>query len=217
MKSFQNSSTESSQSSFAPSNPTQASSFAQAKGFMQASSAQASLMKGSPASSAYVQPAFAQTDLTRKQIVQEKAALLLQEYAKGKRIFTRAVLRGSGLYIVAPGLEEADLSRACLFQINLTQANLQGCNFTRTQLRMADLTAANLGSANLRGADLCRADLSHAILRNACLVAANLSDAKLVGADLTGADLRSANLSCTDLRNAIFSQTLMPDGTVRNS
>lgn len=146
----------------------------------------------------------------------EGAALLLKEYAAGKRTFTRAMLRKNGLYITAPNLENADLSRACLFQIELNQANLQGCNFSRAQLRRAELMEANLSGANLSGTDLCRANLSRANLRNACLVGANLSDALLMGADLRGADLRNANLSHANLQNAIFAQTLMPDGSVRN-
>ena len=156
--------------------------------------------------------------LPKRVLLQEKAALLLQEYAKGKRTFTRAVLRNGGIHIVAPNLEEADLSRACLFQIGLNQANLQGCNFSRAQLRMADLTEANLRLSRSKQWLICAVQTS-AMPRseNACLVAANLSDARLIGADLRGADLRNANLAHADLQNAIFAQTLMPDGTVRHS
>jgi hypothetical protein len=69
-----------------------------------------------------------------------------------------------------------------------TPLNCTGCNASRANLRGANLTGANLTKANLSGA---------------CLV-----DANLRGATIT---------NTTNLYNAIFCRTTMPDGSVNNS
>jgi hypothetical protein len=66
-----------------------------------------------------------------------------------------------------------------------------------------DCTRCNLSRANLRGADLTGVNFTRA----------NLSGACLVDADFTGATFANN----TNLYNAIFCNTTMPDGSVNNS
>lgn len=111
----------------------------------------------------------------------------------------------------------------------LTTQECAGCN-----LRGMNLNGLDLGSVNLSGADLSGANLENTILfganlRGANLRGANLTQAMLSGADLSGADLSEANLTGANLfqvkanelggvffTNAIFSETMMPDGNIRN-
>ncbi|MDJ0746969.1 MAG: pentapeptide repeat-containing protein [Xenococcaceae cyanobacterium MO_167.B27] len=98
---------------------------------------------------------------------------LLQDYALGRRDFRYA------------NLQQANLSRKNLVNINLIAANLSNANLQETNLTSAKLIAANLSNANLQGA--------------------NLTNAKLMGANLTGANLKDAIIHNTDLTNAVFS------------
>jgi hypothetical protein len=66
-----------------------------------------------------------------------------------------------------------------------------------------DCTRCNLSRANLRGADLTGVNFTRANLSGACLV-----DANFFGATFTNS---------TNLYNAIFCRTIMPDGSVNNS
>ncbi|MBH8565224.1 pentapeptide repeat-containing protein [Nostoc sp. CENA67] len=91
---------------------------------------------------------------------------LIDEYAAGKRAFSRA---------------------------ELGNADLQGVNLKGSDLSYADLSEANLSGANLRGTDLSFADLSQANLRNADLRGALLISANLSQADLQGANLEKAD------------------------
>jgi uncharacterized protein YjbI with pentapeptide repeats len=83
------------------------------------------------------------------------------------------------------------------------------------------MTQIDLESANLTDADLTGSGLSHSSLRSA-----NFTDAKLVNTFLNDADMRKVNLTRCDLtgaadfeeawlEDAIFNETVMPDGTVR--
>lgn len=76
-------------------------------------------------------------------------------------------------------LRNADLSRSCLWQVDLAGADL----------RNVILDWSNLDEANLAGADL--------------------SGASLMGVVLSRADLRGANLSRADLRGVDFDQALL--------
>jgi hypothetical protein len=82
---------------------------------------------------------------------------------------------------------------------NVSQCNL--ANYTAPP--SLDCTRCNISRANLRGANL----------RGANLTAANLSGACLIDANLTGAIIGNT----TNLYNAIFCNTTMPDGSVNNS
>jgi uncharacterized protein YjbI with pentapeptide repeats len=86
-------------------------------------------------------------------------------------------------------------------------ANLHSANLQNIDLSDLDLSEANLSYANLKGADLS----------NATLFQANLEGVDLEDANLTGTDLELTNLENANLRtDAIFCQTVMPDGTIRD-
>jgi len=82
---------------------------------------------------------------------------------------------------------------------NVSQCNLQGYAPTAT----LNCTGCNVSRANLRGARLEGANFTRANLSGSCLV------------DATFANAIFANN--TNLANAIFCRTTMPDGTVNNS
>jgi len=88
---------------------------------------------------------------------------------------------------------------------------LGGLDFHEAVLTQAFLHKAQLRRANLSGAVMIRADLSQADLRDA-----NLQGAFLNGADLRGANLKGALIQGTDFDQALFQDTIMPDGSVRN-
>jgi uncharacterized protein YjbI with pentapeptide repeats len=77
--------------------------------------------------------------------------------------------------------------------------------------RDCDLSGANLQGFNLTGLDLTGSDLFGARLSSA-----NLGGVNLLGADLRRADLFNANTNGTIFRGALFCQTVMPDGNLRN-
>ena len=87
------------------------------------------------------------------------AATIVEEYAAGKRDFSRAELGDADLRGV--NLKGADLSYADLSEANLTGANLRG-----TDLSFADLSQANLQDADIRGALLMSANLRQANLQS---------------------------------------------------
>jgi uncharacterized protein YjbI with pentapeptide repeats len=140
-------------------------------------------------------------------------------------------------------LTEADLSQATLVGANLAGADLEdaqlGFSFTlgnetlENSLRIslplpeplkkganlegANLKGANLKGANLKGTNLEGADLSGIIASDADLQKADLETVDLtIYADLTNANLTGADLTNANLEGAIFCNTTMPDGTVRN-
>jgi hypothetical protein len=83
-------------------------------------------------------------------------------------------------------------------------ANVSQCDLANYSPNATlDCTGCNISRANLRGANLSGANLSRANLSGSCLVDANLS-----GATVT---------NTTNLYNAIFCRTTMPDGSLNNS
>lgn len=107
---------------------------------------------------------------------------------------------------------EADLSGA-----DLGAATVAG----HPSREAADLSGANLRETNLTGAKLARAklegaDLTDAILRGAALQSSFLYQANLSGADLTNAVFTFADMEDVILDGAIFCNTVMDDGSIRN-
>jgi len=90
------------------------------------------------------------------------ATELLNQYAAGKRDFTRIEL--SVVDLRSANLKGADLSYAELGKADLSGANLRGVD-----LGYANLNEANLSGTNLRGAILIGTDLRHAKLEAADL------------------------------------------------
>ena len=103
---------------------------------------------------------------------------LRDRYAAGVRKFERSQL------------ENADLAKACLSQINLQQANINHANLQEANLSYANFQRSSLVKANLSAANLSRADFS-----NTDLSKANLTGANLYLTSFYQADLNLANLS----------------------
>jgi len=128
----------------------------------------------------------------------------------------------AGAKLAAADLSEADLAGADLTGAYLKYANLSKADLGAAHLSFANLTDANLSEANLRGANLVGANLSGALLSGANLSGAHLSRANLSGAllmgtnlsfaNLTEANLSGAKLRGVNLREAIFKETICPDG-----
>lgn len=151
---------------------------------------------------------------------------LYQRYAAGERDFSGVDLSGANLNVakvkypehLKPGLND------------LSGINLSGANLTRAKLSFVNLSGANLSSANLEFATLSCTILTGADLRKAILEYANIE------CDLIDVDLREASLFCTGFAYAklirvnlmgarfqvhvggylVFSDTIMPDGTINN-
>lgn len=113
--------------------------------------------------------------------------------------------------IINQGAAGRQLGATNLSNMFLANADLRGVNLTNANLNLSVLDAANLGGANLRGATLSSASLFRTTLTNAALNSANLSFT-----DLTQANLLGATTNGTIFTGATFSQTIMPDGSVRN-
>jgi len=90
---------------------------------------------------------------------------------------------------------------ACILKkgANISRCDLEGYD-PSTPL---DCTGCNLSRANLRGADLSGVNLTRANLSGSCLVNANLKGAIVAGS--------------TNLYDAIFCNTTMPNGSINNS
>ncbi|NEO54405.1 MAG: pentapeptide repeat-containing protein [Okeania sp. SIO3B5] len=155
--------------------------------------------------------------------------------------------RGDSLEAIFFSLENSNLSRADLRGINFRKANLDCCNLSETLLNKASLWCADLNRANLSGANLSGASLSGTTFITANLKGANLSKTKLYEtsfncADLSGVNFsdakingpvwfNEANLTQVDFtkvildigwdeisfKEAYFENTIMPDGSIRNS
>ena len=94
---------------------------------------------------------------------------------------------------------------------NLEKADLRGANLSGSML-----ANANFREANLSGADLGEATLDGADFTGANLINASLWNAEMVGVNLTRANLNGAYLDKANLRSAIFSETVMPNGRMKN-
>lgn len=106
----------------------------------------------------------------------------------------------------ATNLVSANLTNASLAFVRLARANLLRANFRGSILVQADLNGADLRFANFTDADLTAADLR----------GAKLQGATFRNADLTLANSEDAEASATTLNGALFRDTIMPDGSVRN-
>ncbi|WP_416674471.1 pentapeptide repeat-containing protein [Egbenema bharatensis] len=123
-------------------------------------------------------------------------------------------------------LQEAFLNSADLFLTNFQNANLSNAsiatadlsfaNLSQAQLIFTNLSESNLAFANLSAARLTGTDLRRSTLRGANLTDADLGGANLQRADLSEANLTGANLTGADLTGAVFYNTIMPDGSIRN-
>ncbi len=143
---------------------------------------------------------------------------LLERYAAGERNFSNSRLSGDNEII------GANLEGIILINADLAEHDLSGTNLCGANLSGAGLEQALFNDANLTGANLCGAFLNGAIFNGA-----NLTGAYLINAlDIEFASFCQANLTNAILQNgmnerepfilddAIFYNTIMPDGSIRN-
>lgn len=113
-------------------------------------------------------------------------------------------------YLWWPGykLNEMNLCKESLADINIPNANLIRAKLQRTELSRSNLTGAyldfaNLTRANLNGATLEKAHLHFSDFNLADLNGANLTGALVHQTSFQGASLRETNLTDVDLTNAL--------------
>ncbi len=125
------------------------------------------------------------------------------------------VVSAVGKCEVAPG---AECPGANMRGVDLSEIMYDYTNVGRPGgvLKGANLRGADFTGAKLHGVEFTAADLRDAILREADLSSTYLYQADLRGADLTRAKFLHADMEETKLEGAIFCDTLMPDGTIRN-
>lgn len=99
---------------------------------------------------------------------------------------------------------------------NLASVDLQGANFSSANLSNTVCTLTIFEQANFGGANLFKASCSQADFLQASLTNANLQQVNFNSADLTSASLRNSTTNGATFIGTIFSNTIMPDGSVRN-
>ena len=104
-----------------------------------------------------------------------------------------------------------DLHGTNLNNAFLASADMRNVNLTNTTMTLAVMEFANLGGANLTGVNLTSADCVGAIFTNATLNSVNFTSANLTQVNFLGATTNGAIFT-----GATFSQTIMPDGSIRN-
>ncbi|WP_202221103.1 Rid family detoxifying hydrolase, partial [Okeania sp. KiyG1] len=100
---------------------------------------------------------------------------------------------------------------------DFSRAELQEAELSKGDFKYANFILAKLDNANLRKSDLSNANFNFASLKGVNLERANLQGANLIRADLEGANLSKANLSGAktylwNIKDADFTDTIMPDG-----
>ena len=103
-------------------------------------------------------------------------------------------------------LVNANLTSASLVEIISTNVNMRGAQLDSSILAFSNLSGSDLQTASFRQADCFQVDFS----------GANLSNANFTNADLTEANLRGATTTGMIIAGARFSNTVMPDGSIRN-
>lgn len=154
---------------------------------------------------------------------------LIQRYAAGERDFSGSELLGelynvdlSGANLNNSRLDESYFERAVLKRVTMRNTRLNQSCLERADLTGADLRESDLRYARFDGADLTEADLRKARLFETCfrkakLIRTNLSGVELRNCNLREADLTGANLEGVKFRGVIFDNTIMPNGSIRNS
>lgn len=116
---------------------------------------------------------------------------------------------------------EINLSGGDLRGLDLSNRNIERANLSGADLSFADLYRSDLSGANLSGANLSGAKLQETILCDANLTRVDLSGSFLMDTYLGSNDLTEANfIYARDLKTSIdcrFKNTIMPNGSIRNS
>lgn len=133
-----------------------------------------------------------------------------------------ADFRGSVLERIS--FKNASLARSDFFEAeagnsDFSETNLAFAEFKRAMLQSSTFKSSFAHSTNFDEANLRAANLSQMRAFNVSFRGADLSDAHLEGSNFERADFSNADLSRTDLyrvlniNNALFCETIMPDGT----
>jgi uncharacterized protein YjbI with pentapeptide repeats len=99
---------------------------------------------------------------------------------------------------------------------NLASVDLEGANFSSANLSNTVCTLTIFEQANFGGANLLKANCTQADFFQASLTNANLSQVNFNSADLIDASLRNSTTNGATFIGTIFSNTIMPDGSIRN-
>ena len=146
---------------------------------------------------------------------------LIERYKNGERHFGGVFCDDGGIswnqnHSENIHLRGINLSGTDLY-VTLNNASLRGAYFRGSQLCQSKFRGANLAGADFSGASLCKtkfgkADLSYCYFRGAFIEETEFSNANLSYADFRGA----VGIEMAYLDSAIFCETIMPDGSVRN-
>jgi len=155
------------------------------------------------------------------------SALMTLDSAKNKIFLDflqsiQAVVSMSGTKLDHVALRECDLSGFDFSDSDLVGARFTQSKLTNTKFNRSDLSGADFfnskcdhpifSGATLTGAEFTYAVLSHADFSNAKLQSASFQDADLSNANFSGAETDDS----TEWVGAIFHNTTMPDGQIRN-
>ncbi len=131
-----------------------------------------------------------------------------------------------GAFLSYADLTDANLSNVDILLASVAYGKLDGINMTGAKMSATSTTNASLVGAKLADIQcvLCagsNTNFSNADLHGANFTSAELTSANFRGADLTGtnftlADLTGVDLTDAKLDDAVYCQTVMPDGTIRN-
>ena len=107
-------------------------------------------------------------------------------------------------------------------EVNPASCEVAGEDFSDSDLNSSVFFEADVQSATFVNSNLSDSDFSGALAANADFTGATLADSIIVGADFSGADFTNANLTGafvfeTTVTNAIWSNTICPDGTNSDS
>ena len=132
--------------------------------------------------------------------------------------FNSAEVNGS--IFTGASFVNADLSETDVKESDFSNASLQGSSLLNADLTGCIFISANLSSIDAQESNFSSTDLTDATL-SGNLSGANFHTSTLTGADFSGSDLSDANLKDAigfdpaDHTNVIYSNTTLPDGTVR--
>ncbi len=111
-------------------------------------------------------------------------------------------------------LVNAELFYANLNNIDLSEADCTGITLYRSNLGFANMTKTNCSSANFSKANMMFADFREGNFSGANFSQCNLKGVNFDGAYLSGANLSGANVILADLKKALLTDAIMPDGSI---
>ena len=134
----------------------------------------------------------------------QDARLRDANFGPSRKLTSRTRMRTTGLLV--PSSNNAPCGQQC-----------QGADLSGANLLGANLSGANLQGANLTGANLTAANLQDAVLTSANLTGVTLTSAQLSDTNLSETNFTGAIGSPGAVSNAMWFETLCPNGTVTNT